>query len=214
MQHIPSLQSLINELCKLPGVGVKTAQRLAYFILKRTDQNIPPLIEALTGIQTNVRLCSECFDFTEKVTKPATEKEQVCDTCNNHKRNSQSLCIVEDPSGIQKIESAGVYNGLYHVLHGSLSPLDRIGVEDLKIAELFKRIEKSLTSELPITEIIFALDPDLEGDTSILYISKQLSHYPSIKITQLAHGVPVGGDIEYINYRTLAKALENRIEVS
>lgn len=206
MQHIPSLQSLINELCKLPGIGIKTAQRLAYFILKRTDQNIPPLIQALTSIQTNVGLCSECFDFTEQ--------EQTCETCANHKRNSQSLCIVEDPSGIQKIESAGVYNGLYHVLHGSLSPLDGIGVEDLKIAELFKRIEKSLTTNLPIKEIIFALDPDLEGDTSILYISKQLSHYPNIKVTQLAHGVPVGGDIEYISYRTLAKALENRIKVS
>ncbi|MBE8221805.1 MAG: recombination protein RecR [Bdellovibrionales bacterium] len=206
MQHIQSLQSLINELCKLPGIGVKTAQRLAYFILKKSDQNIPALVQSLNDIQANVKLCNKCFDFTEQ--------KQICDTCTNHKRNAQNICVVEDPSGIQKIESAGVYNGLYHVLHGSLSPLDGIGVEDLKIAELFKRIEESLVTELPITEIIFALDPDLEGDTSILYISKQLSNYKNIKITQLAHGVPVGGDIEYINYRTLAKALENRIEVS
>lgn len=206
MQHIPSLQALINELCKLPGIGVKTAQRLAYFILKRSDKNIPCLVQVLQNVQSNVRLCSECFDFTEA--------PDICETCNNHKRNSQSLCIVEDPSGIQKIESAGVYRGLYHVLHGSLSPLDGVNVEDLKIAELFTRIQKSLTTKQPITEVIFALDPDLEGDTSVLYISKQLSQYPDIKITQLAHGVPVGGDIEYISYRTLAKALENRTEVS
>ncbi|MBE8162625.1 MAG: recombination protein RecR [Bdellovibrionaceae bacterium] len=206
MQHIPSLQNLINELCKLPGIGVKTAQRLAYFILKNSSKNIPPLIQSLQNIKANVRLCSKCFDFTEQ--------ETICYTCSSPKRNPQSLCVVEDPSGIQKIESAGVYNGRYHVLHGSLSPLDGIGVDDLKIAELFKRIEQSLTTQLPITEIIFALDPDLEGDTSILYISKQLRNYPNVKITQLAHGVPVGGDIEYISYRTLAKALENRIDIS
>lgn len=206
MEHIPSLQALINEFCKLPGVGIKTAQRLAYFTLKSAEQNIPPLIQALNSIKNNIKLCKQCFDFTEK--------QSLCKICSNTKRNSQSLCIVEDPSGIHKIESAQVYNGLYHVLHGSLSPLDGIGVEDLKIAELIKQVKKSLNTSLPIKEIIFALDPDLEGDTSVLYISKQLSQYPDIKITQLAHGVPVGGDIEYINYRTLAKALENRIKVS
>lgn len=201
MTKIPSITQLINELSKLPGVGTRTAERLTYFLLKHGPKNIPQLSKALQNVLTKIKHCKECFNFTE---------EDLCTICSQANRDITTLCIVESPSSLHNLESGGTYRGAYHILHGALSPLDGVAEEHLKIKELYERIEKSFLTDKPIKEVIFALDPDLEGDTTRLYIGNQLAKYSELTITSLAHGVPVGGDINYLSYRTLAKALENR----
>ena len=238
MFKIGSLEKLMHELNRLPGVGPKTAQRLAYHILRTPDFS-EKLQSALQQVQDNVHLCAQCFSYTDE--------EFLCRFCSDVHRRNDILCIVEEPSDILRIESSGVFRGRYHVLHGAISPLDNIGPQNLRIHELLERIECGLedkpapylaklaagvsdadrdsdsnndieVSRLAnqaapkIDEVILALDPDLEGDTTVLYLAKVLGN-KQVKITRIASGVPLGSDIDYVDDRTLGRALENRVEL-
>ncbi len=195
MLKIASLEKLIHELNRLPGIGPKTAQRLAYFILKSPENYTQELSLALTDIKARVHQCRECFNYTD---------QEICYYCQDPHRSDESLCVVEEPSDVDRIESSGAYRGRYHILHGSLSPLEGIGPKELRLSELFDRIHE------PIREVILALDADLEGDTTVLYIAKHLQG-KGIKISRIAHGIPIGSDIDFIDDRTMSKALENRV---
>ncbi len=212
MLRIGALERLVHQLNRLPGIGPKTAQRLAYQILREADLSTG-LQEALIAVRASVHLCSQCYSYTDE--------PSLCRYCSDHSRRDDVLCIVEEPSDIVRIESSGAFRGRYHVLHGAISPLDNIGPDDLKIRELLERIELSRprvdgVDEAPqpakIAEIILALDPDLEGDTTVLYLGKVLSER-GLKVTRIASGVPLGSDIDYVDDRTLGRALENRVEL-
>lgn len=213
MLRIGALERLVHQLNRLPGIGPKTAQRLAYQILREPDLSTG-LQEALIAVRASVHLCERCFSYTDE--------PLICRYCADHSRRDDVLCVVEEPSDIVRIESSGAFRGRYHVLHGAISPLDNIGPDDLKIRELLDRVEASRpvldesteTSAAPakIAEIILALDPDLEGDTTVLYLGKVLSER-GLKVTRIASGVPLGSDIDYVDDRTLGRALENRVEL-
>lgn len=204
MLHIPALEKLVHELSRLPGIGPKTAQRLAYYVLKSKDSYPAQLTEALLRVQAEVHSCIECFSYTDR---------DVCKYCSDVHRNNEVLCLVEEPSDISRIESSGAFRGRYHVLHGVISPLDGVSARDLKIAELVQKIDDGIagTKNL-IKEIIFAFDADLEGDTTCLYLTKILQG-KGLKISRIAHGIPMGSDIDFIDERTMGRALENRIEL-
>ena len=185
-------------MSKLPGIGPKTAQRLAYYILKNKDTYPEKLKEGLERVQAEVHECPHCFNFTDS---------DLCKFCEDPGRRDDLICVVEEPSDISRIESSGVYQGRYHVLHGALSPLEGIGPEQLKLNELMHRLDTE-----NVKEVILALDSDLEGDTTVLYISR-LVHGKGIRISRIAQGVPIGSDIDYIDERTMGRALQNRVEI-
>lgn len=199
ISHVPSLERLVNELAKLPGIGPKTAQRLAYYILRAPAGYNEALRAALENVSQAVHECPRCFSFTEN--------ENFCHYCQDTSRVNDMLCVVEDPADIVRIDSSGAFRGRYHVLHGAISPLTGVTPKDVRLAPLFERIQNE-----SIREIILALDADLEGDTTVLYIAKQLQGQ-NVKVCRLAHGIPIGGDIDYIDHRTLGRALENRVEL-
>ena len=204
MLHIPALEKLVHELSRLPGIGPKTAQRLAYFVLKSKDSYPTQLTEALMRVQTEVHTCTECFNYTDRT---------VCKYCDDVHRNNEVLCLVEEPSDISRIESSGAFRGRYHVLHGVISPLDGITAKDLKVSELLIKVEEGINGHRPaIKEVIFAFDADLEGDTTALYLTKVLQG-KGVKISRIAHGIPMGSDIDFIDDRTMGRALENRVEL-
>jgi recombination protein RecR len=206
MLRIGALERLVHQLNRLPGIGPKTAQRLAYQILREPDLSTG-LQEALIAVRESVHQCSVCFSYTDE--------PSICRYCADHSRRADVLCVVEEPSDIVRIESSGAFRGRYHVLHGAISPLDNVGPDDLKIRELLERIETSRAAgdATPgISEIILALDPDLEGDTTVLYLAKVLGER-GLKVTRIASGVPLGSDIDYVDDRTLGRALENRVEL-
>lgn len=203
MLHISALEKLVHELTKLPGIGPKTAQRLAYYILKSREQYSADLSEALQRVQSEVHECPNCFNYTDS---------NVCRFCSDPHRQDDVLCVVEEPSDVMRIESSGAFRGRYHVLHGALSPLDGVTPDDLKIKDLLNRLKVKETSANPIREIIMVLDADLEGDTTVLYLTKILQN-TGIKLSRIAHGVPIGGDIDFIDDRTMSRALENRVEL-
>lgn len=198
---IPSLNKLILELGRLPGVGPKSAQRLAYHLLRSPLSQVEALRETLKSIKLNVGECKQCYSFVEG--------DSFCEICTDPNRRNDVLCVVEDPSDIDRIESSQAFRGRYHVLHGAISPLDGIRPEDLKIASLLARIDNA---DGGIKEILLALDADLEGDTTVLYLARLLKER-NIPTFRIAHGVPIGGDIDYIDYRTLGRAIENRVQV-
>ncbi len=204
MLAIPALEKLVQELSRLPGVGPKSAQRLAYHILKSKNGYPERLAEALMQVRLEVHDCPRCFSFTDRV---------ICHFCMDPHRTDETICVVEEPSDILRIESSGAFKGRYHVLHGALSPLDGVGPSDLKLAELLARINTGLEGKTPlIKEIILALDADLEGDTTVLYLTKMLQT-KNLRLSRIAHGVPIGGDIDYVDDRTMSRALENRVEL-
>ena len=200
MEQLPSFNQLAHELGRLPGIGPKTAQRLAYHLLRASDERIEALKSALTAVKELIRECPQCHSFTEELA--------LCKLCSDPHRNQECICLVEDPADISRIEASGVFRGQYHVLHGALNPLEGIGPEDLKISSLFDRLNNNPS----IKEVILALDADLEGDTTVLYLAKILRE-KGLKATRIAHGVPIGGDIDYIDNRTLGRALENRVQL-
>lgn len=204
MLNIPALEKLVHELSRLPGVGPKTAQRLAYHILRSREDYTDRLSDALMRVRAEVHTCPRCFNYTDA---------DLCRYCSDSHRQDDTLCVVEEPSDIMRIESSGAFRGRYHVLHGAISPLEGVRPEDLKIHELLNRVEQGLRGQAPaIREIILALDADLEGDTTVLYLSKQLQG-KSVKLSRIAHGVPIGSDIDFIDDRTMGRALENRVEL-
>lgn len=203
---VPSIDRLAHELSKLPGIGAKTAQRLALGIIKKNVQEVESLREALQDVKDKIRECDECFCYTEN--------ESICDFCSDPKRDQSTIiCVVKSPTDISKIESSGVFKGKYHVLHGCIAPLDGVGPEDLTIKELIKRVSiMSREGGGTLTEVVVALDADMEGDTTSLYIKEVLAEY-DVEVTRLAHGVPMGSYIDFIDQRTLGRALENRVKL-
>lgn len=215
-----TVSKLIFELSKLPGIGEKTATRLAYFILKQSNAYAQSLAESILNAKQKTILCHICFTFTDS---------DPCRICSNPERDRSIICVVERPTDVMSIEQTGTYKGLYHVLHGVLSPLDGIGPEELKIRELLMRlsghysqnklapIEPSLkTGDRPSTsvrELILATNSSVEGEATALYLTKLIRPL-EIKLTKLAHGLPVGSLLEYTDKQTIGKALENRMEMS
>ncbi|MBI2340737.1 MAG: recombination protein RecR [Deltaproteobacteria bacterium] len=196
-QCLTPLDRLIHELSRLPGIGQKTALRLALHILRQPADYAQALAESLTDVAEKIRFCSRCFHLTEA---------DPCVLCADLRRNQQIVCVVEESSDLLAIERTREFRGVYHVLQGALSPLDGIGPENLKIGELLRRLR---TEE--IRELILATNPNVTGDATALYISKMVKPL-NIRVTKLAAGIPVGGNIEYIDQMTLARALESRME--
>ena len=199
------VSKLIFELSKLPGIGEKTATRLSYFILKQDESYSRSLADALMNAKQKIVLCSQCFTFTDA---------KYCHLCANVERDHGVICVVERPSDVFSIEQSGAFRGVYHVLHGILSPLDGIGPDELKLRELISRLENPEKPDSKIvTEIILATNPSVEGEATALYISRLIRPL-GIRVTKLAHGIPVGGMLEYTDRQTIGKALENRMELS
>ncbi|MCL5055829.1 MAG: recombination mediator RecR [Firmicutes bacterium] len=192
------LSELIDELTKLPGIGPKTAQRLAFYILQIPEQEVKSLADALLSARQSLRQCSICYALTDC---------NPCEICQNEKRDSSLVCIVADPKDMMAIERTGEYHGLFHVLGGLISPLDGIGPDQLKIRELLLRLQNGA-----VKEIILATNPSAVGEATALYLAKLIKPL-EIKITRLAMGLPMGADLEYADDITLIKALEGRREV-
>ena len=198
MQIAEPLQTAIDELSKLPSIGKKTAQRLALHILKSDPQSVESLVKAIQELKTRLRFCSRCFNISV---------DELCEICKNHKRDNSVICIVEEASDVIAIEKTNEFNGRYHVLGGVLSPLSGIDPESLKIKELLKRFE---TEE--IKEIILALNPDTEGETTSLYLAKLIKPL-GIRVSRIARGLPIGGDLEFADEATISRAVTGRIEL-
>lgn len=194
-----SLDSLIEELSSLPQIGRKTARRLAMFIIKQPKEKVEKLSKSLIDVKDKIKFCSICCNITE---------DDICKICLSRKRNRNLICVVEDPQDVYAIEKTNEFSGLYHVLHGRISPLDGIGPEDIKIRELLSRFDENKFDH--IEELILALNPTVEGETTILYLQKLLKPL-DIKISRIARGLPVGSDLELADEVTLAKAIEGRI---
>jgi recombination protein RecR len=192
------IDRLVHELAKLPGIGERTAQRLAFFILRQPGEYAQALSSALVDVKEKVRLCSECMNLTQ---------DDPCHICRDSRRSPEVVCVVEDPSDVMAVERTHSFRGRYHILHGALSPLDNVGPDDIKITELVRRLEGG-----EIEEVIVATNANVEGEATALYLSKILRP-TGIRITRLASGIPVGGDLEYIDASTLSRALEERREI-
>ncbi len=189
---------LVAELSKLPGVGEKTAARLAFHILRAPAEDAAALASAISDLRAKIRLCSQCWDFTE---------EDPCTLCRDQRREPGLLCVVAHPQDVLAIERTGGYRGRYHVLHGVLSPLDGIGPEDLRIAELVRRCGAG-----DLHEVIVATNPSVEGETTAIYLAKLLRPL-GLKLSRIATGVPMGGELEYADRLTLARAIDGRREL-
>ncbi|HEX9070015.1 MAG TPA: recombination mediator RecR [Ktedonobacterales bacterium] len=198
----PSVTALIDELSRLPGVGPKTAQRLTFFLLRGPEDQARRLAEAIMRVKESIIMCSTCYNLTE--TDP-------CPICGNAERDRGLICVVEEPLDVLALEKTGVFKGVYHVLHGALSPIEGIGPKDLKIDELSRRIERDAAGETPAREVILATNPNHEGDYTATYVA-QLIARPELRVTRLARGLPLGGDLEYADEGTLSRALEGRRE--
>ncbi len=196
--HAKPIDHLIEALSKLPGIGKKTASRLAFYILRSSLSEAQELAKAILDVKEKIRLCSICFNLTD---------EDPCWICRDEKRTSELLCVVEGPNDLVAIENTGAYHGKYHVLHGAISPLEGIGPEVLKIKELIDRLQTG-----KVVEVILATNPTVEGGATTLYLT-ELIKAMGIKVTRIAYGVPMGGEIEYSDGMTLLKALEGRREV-
>ena len=191
------INKLIEELSRLPGVGAKSAQRLAFHIINMPKDEVSGLANAMISAKENVHYCKECFTLTDN---------ELCPICADEKRDHKTIMVVEQTRDMAAYEKTGKYNGVYHVLHGAISPMLGIGPSDIKLKELIKRLEKD------VDEVIIATNSNLEGETTAMYISKMIKP-TGIKVTRIASGVPVGGDLEYTDEITLTKALEGRREL-
>ena len=192
------ITKLIETLASLPGIGNKSAQRLAFHIINMPLEQVNTLVTAITEAKKNVQYCKKCFTLTD---------QELCPICNSSKRDAKMIMVVENPRDLAAYEKTGKYEGLYHVLHGAISPMLGIGPNDIKLKELMKRL-----AEETVEEVIIATNSSLEGETTAMYISK-LVKPTGIKVTRIASGVPVGGDLEYIDEVTLLRALDGRVEL-
>ncbi len=197
----PALESVIERLSRLPTIGRKTAQRLALYLLKQPCEEVSALAEAIGTLQQRVRTCSICSNITE---------EDPCPICRDPRRDQSVICVVEEPNDVLVIERTNEFKGLYHVLGGSLSPLEGVGPEELKIRELLARLRAE--DGEPVREIILAMDPNVEGEATTLYLAKLVSPLVE-RVTRIARGIPIGSDLEYADEATLARALEGRTTV-
>lgn len=198
MKYYPGpVGRLIGELSKLPGIGQKTARRLSFYLLGRSKDEVKELADAIIDAREKTKYCSICNNLTEN---------DPCDYCSSEERDQTTICVVESPKDVIAMEKTGEYNGLYHVLHGAISPMDGIGPDEIKIKSLLSRLEEG------VKEVIVATDPNAEGDATAMYIAKLLKPL-DVEVTRIAHGLPVGGDLEFADEITLSKALEGRREI-
>ena len=196
--YSPSIEKLIESFEKLPSIGNKTAVRLAFHILNASKEETDSFIKSIQDAKKNLKFCSKCYNISDN---------DPCDICSNAKRDQTKICVVEDVKDVVAIEKINEYKGLYHVLHGSISPMDGIGPDDIKIKELLARLMDGT-----VKEVILATNPKVEGEATAMYISKLVKPM-GVKATRLAHGIPIGGDLEYTDEFTLGKALEGRTEL-
>ena len=199
------LARLVQELSKLPGIGEKTAARLAFHMLKGKKDDVFNLADSIGKLRKEMGLCRICFGFSE--VDPQSGETSVCIICRNPERDQQSICVVEEPSDLIAVERSQEFRGLYHVLHGTISPLDGIGPDALRIKELVARIKSEV-----VQEIIVATNPTMDGEATALYLSKVIKPL-GVSVTRIARGLPMGGDLEYTDAVTLGKALEGRREI-
>lgn len=199
------LARLIRELCKLPGVGERTAARLAFHLLKGNKEDVLELAESIGKLRQEIGLCPGCFGLTE--VNSSSGQEVACRVCQDPRREREKICVVEEPADMMAVEKSQEYRGLYHVLQGTLSPLDGVGPDALRIKELIRRVEGG-----QIQEVIVATNPTVEGEATALYISKVIKPL-GVKVTRIARGLPMGGDLEYADAVTLGKAIEGRREI-
>jgi len=188
----------MEELGRLPGIGPKTAQRLSFYILRTPRESVDRLAAALVEVKARIRFCDDCFFIAEG---------ERCAICLSARRDRNVLCVVDEPLDVLAIERTREYHGLYHVLHGALSPIDGVGPSELKIAELLRRLRRE-----PVSEVILATDPDMEGEATAAYLAEQLAPL-GLQTSRLAHGLPVGGELEYADEMTLGRSLQNRLPV-
>jgi len=198
MLYTASFQKLIDVFRKMPGVGQKSAVRMAYHVLAMSDEEADSMVETIKQAKEKIGYCAICQNTTE---------QNPCEICSNPKRDSSVICVVEQPKDVVALEKTREYYGTYHVLHGCISPMDGIGPEDIKIKELLTRV-----ADETVTEIIMAISPSIEGEATTMYISKLLKPF-GVRVTRIAYGIPVGGDLEYADQVTLAKAIEGRREI-
>lgn len=202
MDRIPqagadSINKLISELSGLPGIGPKSAQRLTYYLLRASDEQAGVLAEAILSIKTKTKLCSGCFDITDS---------ELCPICRSSERDQTKICIVEQPQDILALEHVGIYKGLYHVLHGAISPTDGVGVSDIRIEEFMERLKSG-----QVNEVVIATNTTLEGEQTAMYL-KRIIPPADIKVTRLARGLPFGTELEYADDVTLSRAIDGRQE--
>ncbi len=197
-QYAAPLQNLIEEFNKLPGIGYKTAQRLAFYVLNLPAEKSEKLASAILGAKKNIRYCSVCQNLSEF---------EMCNICSNQDRDHSIICVTESPRDVMQMERTNEFRGVYHVLHGAISPMDNVSPEDIRIKELVARVSAG-----GIKEVIMATNPNLEGETTAMYISKLIKPF-GVKVTRIAHGVPVGGELEFADEVTLGKALNWRVEI-
>lgn len=195
--HVPPLESLVEKFESLPGIGHKTAQRLAYFVLDMPKEQAEGFAGAILEAHEKIHYCAVCCNLTD---------DELCPVCRSPVRDKALICVVEEPKDVFALERAGEYSGLYHVLHGAISPLSGIGPEQLKIKELLPRIDGG------VQEVIMATNPTVEGEATAMYLSRLLKPL-GVKVTRLAYGIPVGGDLEYADEVTLQRAMEGRQEL-
>ena len=198
-QYPRSLNKLINELGKLPGIGGKTAQRLAFHVLSLTDREAEMLAESIVDAKRSLHYCSVCGNLTDK---------DVCGICSDNSRDKSVICVVETPQDVMAMERIREYKGTYHVLHGAISPAEGIGPADINLKSLIERLQ----GDSDVEEVIIATNPNIEGEATAMYIARLLKP-AGIKVTRIAHGIPVGGDLEYADEVTLLKAVEGRREL-
>ncbi|HTY97922.1 MAG TPA: recombination mediator RecR [Solirubrobacteraceae bacterium] len=203
--YAPPVRRLMTELAKLPGVGHRTAQRLAFHILRAPPEEAAGLAEAIVEVKQRITLCELCFNLTD---------ETRCRICSDARRDQALICVVEEPSDVIPMERTHEYHGVYHVLGGALSPIDGVDPEDLKIAELLDRVAGPTAGDVPVREVVLATNPTTTGEATALYIAEELrSRAPQVTVTRLASGLPVGSDLEYADEVTLGKAFAGRREL-
>ena len=195
------LEKAVNEMSQLPGIGKRTALRLVLHLLKQPKEQTGFLAQALVTMREDIKYCSSCHNISDT---------EICGICANQKREASLICVVEDARDVLAIENTSQYRGLYHVLGGIISPLEGVGPADLKIESLINRITTSQNTENPITEIILGLSPTMEGDTTAFYLTKRIKPF-GVKITTIARGIPIGGDLEYADEITLGRSIVSRI---
>jgi recombination protein RecR len=195
LQTIEPIARAVEAFASLPGIGPKTAQRLTFHLLRQPPETVRELADALTNMKDAVHFCSVCGNVTDV---------EPCSICRSEQRDRSTICVVEDPLAVMTLERTRIYKGLYHVLHGALDPLHGVSVEDLKIEELVRRVQGDA-----VQEVILATNPNVEGDTTAGYLERRLAPL-GVRVTRLARGLPVGGDLEYADEVTLARALEGR----
>ena len=198
-----SIQQLIDELARLPGIGPKSAQRVAFYLLKVSDEEAVRLANSIAEMKRTVRICARCFNVSD---------QELCEYCRDDRRDPTVVCVVQEPPDIVAIERTREFNGLYHVLQGAISPIEGIGPDDLRVAELLARVE-GREGRPALTEVIIATNPNIEGEATAMYLARLLGPL-GVTVTRLASGLPVGGDLEYADEVTLGRALEGRRNLS